>query len=190
MITTSRIVVLVGLTWGLMSVSSAFSQQTSRSSAPATPAELVATYDSLAAAILATKGTEENLVRSILSTSYAHANASLARARQAMKAGNQEQARKAIEDAAAYVAQLAAEGDNAVAGIRKRLVEGGHHHNASGESQGIYDPGFVVVTKDAKRKLLEASREIAQLSRAPNEEGLAAAWQKVEKVWAELAKKK
>ena len=188
--TTFRIFVTACLASGLLATSSGFAQQSQVTTSPATPAELVATYDSLATAILAAKSTEENLVRSILSTSYAHANAALARAQQALKSGNTEAARLALEELAAHVAQLGNEGDNAVAGVRKRLVEGGHHHNALGESQGIFDPGFVVVTKDAKRQLLEASREIAQLSRAPNAQTLTQTWAKVQKVWSGLAKKK
>jgi hypothetical protein len=47
-----------------------------------------------------------------------------------------------------------------------------------------------VVTKDAKRQLLEASREIAQLSRAPNAEALDKTWQKVQNIWTGLAKQK
>ncbi len=41
------------------------------------------------------------------------------------------------------MALFANEGDNAIAGIRKRLVEGGHHHNAAGEEQGIFEEGYV-----------------------------------------------
>jgi hypothetical protein len=43
--------------------------------APGTPAEIVATYSSLADGILALKRTEENLCRSILATANAHAHA-------------------------------------------------------------------------------------------------------------------
>jgi hypothetical protein len=173
----------------VMVVSRGAAQQNQLAS-PATPSELVATYDNLATAILATKKTEESLLRSILSTSYAHANAGVARARQALKSNDTEAARVALEELASHVAQIGTEGDNAVAGIRKRLVEGGHHHNALGESQGVFDPGFVVVTKDAKRQLLEASREIAQLSRNPNATALDGTWQKVQTIWNGLTKQK
>jgi hypothetical protein len=187
--TSIRVLGILYVAAGLMTVSHGFAQQSQLPMSPATPAELVATYDGLATVILAAKNTEENLVRSILSTSYAHANAARARAQQALTSGNMEAARPAIDELAAHVAQLGSEGDNAVAGVRKRLVEGGHHHHASGESQGVFDPGFVVVTRDAKRQLLEASRELAQLSRAPNAQALSQAWEKVEKVWNDLAKK-
>jgi hypothetical protein len=156
----------------------------------ATPEEFVATYDSLATAILATKQTEENLVRSILSTTYAHASAARARAARAIESRDDQGAQAALEELAAHVAQLGNEGDNAVAGIRKRLVEGGHHHNAEGESQGVYDPGFVVVTRAAKQKLLNSSRSIAQLVRKPDADALAREWAAVSEVWHELADKK
>jgi len=156
----------------------------------ATPAEFVATYDSLATAILATKQAEENLVRSILSTTYAHASAARARALRAIEAGDNRQAQVSLEELAALVAQLGNEGDNAVAGIRKRLVEGGHHHNAEGETKGIYDPGFVIVTRAAKQKLLTSSRNIAQLARKPDVDAIAREWTSVSEVWAELVQKK
>jgi hypothetical protein len=163
---------------------------TAQSISPSTPEELVATYDSLANAILSTKQTEENLVRSMLSTTYAHASATRARAEQALQSGQTQQATAAIEELAGHVAQLGNEGDNAVAGIRKRLVEGGHHHNSAGENQGVYDPGFVIVTRAAKQKLLTSSRNIAQLSRNPDKDALAREWTNVKVVWEELSGKK
>jgi hypothetical protein len=54
------------------------------------------------------------------------------------------------------MALFANEGDNAVGGIRKRLLEGGHHHNAEGEAKGIYEAGYVIVTKAAKKSCLDA----------------------------------
>jgi len=161
-----------------------------QSISPSTPEELVATYDALANAILATKQAEKNLVRSILSTTYGHASAMQARAERALEAGEQQQAQAAVEALAGHVAQLGNEGDNAVAGIRKRLVEGGHHHNSAGENQGVFDPGFVIVTRSAKQKLLTSSRNIAQLSRNPDKDALAREWTNVKVVWKELSGQK
>src|SRR6186713_3077729 len=104
---------------------------------------LVATYDSIADSILAANKSEHNVVVAIL-TSHHHA------AEMQFKAGK-------FEECAAEMALFANEGDNAVGGIRKRLVEGGHHHNAEGEEKGIFDTGFVIVTKAAKQKLRDAS---------------------------------
>ena len=84
------------------------------------------------------------------------------------------------------VAQLATEGDAAVAAVRKRLLEGGHHHNSAGEAQGVYDEGFVMVTRAAKQKLLEASRTIGQMAAAPKADALGAEWQKVKTIYAGL----
>ncbi len=155
---------------------------------PSTPHEMVATYDALADVILAVKHTEASLVRSILGATYAHAQVELGRARHALKGGDAPAAQAAVENLAADVAFLGTEGDNAVAAIRKRLLDGGHHHNAAGEAQGIYDDGFVVVTKKAKQALLDSSRAIGQMARAPKADALDAEWTKVEATWSGLMK--
>jgi len=154
--------------------------------AGATPAEMVASYHSLADAILAVKKTEEHLVRSILGAAYAHAQVELGRARAAIKANDMKGAQTALENLAADVAQLANEGDNAVGAVRKRLLEGGHHHNADGEQKGIYDQGFVVVSRVAKQAFLDASRAIGQTARAPKADALETEWAKVEATWKTL----
>ncbi len=125
-----------------------------------TPGEMVAAYNSLADGILALNRTENNLVRSILAAAYGHAQAELGRAQKALKAGDAKAARAAVEALAADVGQLGTEGDTAVAGVRKRLIEGGHHHNAAEETKGIYDEGYVVVTRASKKVFLNASRAI------------------------------
>ena len=151
---------------------------------PQTPAELVATYEALADTILAADQAEEDLVKAILSTTYGHAMAEKRKAEAKIAAG--QSARSELENLAALVSQLGNEGDSAVAGVRKRLVEGGHHHNAKGEEQGIYDEGFVIVTRAAKKVFLEAATEIGRLMRSPSAEALNAQWQKVEKQFADL----
>ena len=154
----------------------------------ATPAALVATYASLADAILAVKATEANLVRTMLDGGYAHAQALAAQARAAIDAGKKDEAKASLEALAALVAQLGAEGDNAIAGVRKRLLDGGHHHNAEGEKQGLYEPGYVIVTRAAKTELLAASKAIAQLASAPDRAGLDKAWTSVDAAWAGISK--
>jgi hypothetical protein len=156
--------------------------------AAGTPAEMVTTYGSLADAILSVKATEANLVRSILSAGYAHAQVELGRARAAIKANDAKGAQSAIEGLASDVAQLGTEGDNAVAAVRKRLIEGGHHHNADGEAKGIYDEGFVVVTRAAKSAFLDASKALGQMARAPKAEALEAEWQKVQAAYSSIMK--
>jgi len=154
----------------------------------ATPAEMVSTYNALADAILAVKKTEAGLVRSILSAGYAHAQVELGRARAAIKANDAKAGQTALENLAADVAQIGSEGDAAVAAVRKRLLEGGHHHHADDESQGVYDQGYVVVTHTAKATLLDASRAIGQLARAPKADALEVEWKKVQTTFAELMK--
>jgi len=153
-----------------------------------TPAEMVATYNSLADGILALKRSEENLVKSILAATLAHGNVSYERARSAMEKGDAKAVTAALEALAADVGQLATEGDNAVGAVRKRLLEGGHHHNAAGEAQGIYDEGYVIVTRAAKAKLLESAKAIAGMAAAPKPDALAAEWKKIQDVVAGLMK--
>ena len=156
--------------------------------APVTPAEMVAAYDSLADAILAVKKTEAGLVRSIVAAAYAHARVELDRGRRAIGAQDMKAAEAAIETLAADVGQLATEGDAAVGAVRKRLLEGGHHHNAAGEAAGIYDEGYVLVTRAAKRVFLDASRTLAQVARAPRADALEAEWKKVQEAYDGLMK--
>jgi hypothetical protein len=149
-----------------------------------TPAEMVAAYDALADTILGANKAEDKLVRAILATTYGHAQAEMARARHALKSNDAATAKAAVENVATAVGQIGTEGDNAIAGVRKRLLEGGHHHNAAGEAQGIYDEGYVVVTKVAKQAFLDSSKEIAMLAREPKADALDTAWKKVETAWA------
>ena len=152
-----------------------------------TPPTLVSTYRSLADAILAVKESEANLVRSILATTYGHAEATLAEARANLKAG--KPAKAEMEKLASLVSQLGNEGDGSVAGVRKRLLEGGHHHNAQGEQQGVYDEGFVVVTRAAKKVFLDSAGRIGKLAAAPDAAALEAEWQKVSRQFSELMAK-
>lgn len=175
-VVTCGVVALAGLNPGL-------SRAQGKSGTPMTPPEMVATYEHLADAILAVKKTEENLVRSILAGTYAHAHAALGRARMALKGGDTAAARTSIENLAAAVGQLGTEGDNAVAAIRKRLLEGGHHHHAKEEAEGIYDPGFVIVTRTAKKAFLDSSRAFGQMAQNPTAAALDAEWGKVEATW-------
>jgi len=113
-----------------------------------TPPADVQAYSALADSILGLRQAESAFVAAILDYHYDSAQ-------RAYKAENWERA-------AAHMALFANEGDNAVAGIRKRLVEGGHHHNAAGEEAGLYDEGFVIITKKAKRQALAASKAMLE----------------------------
>src|SRR5687768_7559499 len=72
--------------------------------APTTPAEIVATYNSLADAILAVKKTEHDLVVAMLAGAYRHAEAKINAATQKLASGGP--AKEDVEGAAALVAQL------------------------------------------------------------------------------------
>ena len=149
-----------------------------------TPAQLVETYDSLADTILATKKTEWNLVHAILASTYLHAQGTYARATAKIGAG--QDATAEIEQLAALVSQIANEGDASVAAIRKRLVEGGHHHNAKGEEQGVYEEGFIIVTRAAKKVFLDSAGSIGKLSQSPDAAGLEAQWKIVKNEFKNL----
>jgi hypothetical protein len=152
---------------------------------PATPAEIVATYNSLADAILAAKKTEHDLVVAILAGTYRHAEAKVAQAVAKLNAG--QGAREEVEAVAAYVAQLGNEGDNAVAAVRKKLLDGGQHHNAVGEAQGVYDSGFVIIAKEMKKTLLDLAQGIGKMAAGATAAGLTAEWDKVKAAWGKVS---
>ena len=134
---------------------------------------LVSTYDSIADTILGSKKSEHGIVLAILETHFGAARGRFAD--------------KKYDESAAEMALFANEGDNAVGGIRKRLLEGGHHHNAEGEEKGIYEPGFVIVTKAAKQAALAAS---AALQAASEDTARKAAWEAFEAAASPLLGKK
>lgn len=150
----------------------------------ATPQPMVDTYSSLADSILASKQTEWNLVHAILAASYQHAEGVMQQALAAIESGGD--AKPKIEALATLVAQIGNEGDAAVAAVRKRLVEGGHHHHSSAEQQGEYDPGFVIVTRDAKKSFLDASKAIAKLASSPDAAALKTQWANVQQEFKQL----
>jgi hypothetical protein len=154
--------------------------------APATPPEIVATYNSLADAILAVKKTEHDLVMAMLSGTYRHAEAKMNAA--VAKVGAGQPAKEDVEAVAALVSQLGNEGDASIAAIRKRLLDGGFHHNAAGEAQGIFDEGFVIVNKETKKAFLESATAIGKMAASPAAAGLGAEWDKVKATWAKLSK--
>lgn len=129
------------------------------------------TYDSIADTILGSKNAEKGIVKSIL---HEHRAA----ARRAYKEGDHAAA-------AAEIALFGNEGDNRIGGIRKRLLEGGHHHNAEGEAKGIYEEGYVVVTRKVKKACLEAA---ANLQTATDDAGRQAAWESFVQVARPLLK--
>lgn len=151
-----------------------------------TPEELVAAYSSLADSIIATNETERNLVHSILAMTYRHARGAMAAARAEMEQGRT--ASEEIESLASLVSQLGNEGDASVAAIRKRLVEEGHHHHhhAKAEEDTGYDPGFVIVDREAKKAFLNAAGAIAKLAGSTDAAALKSEWKKVEELFAKL----
>lgn len=184
----TRFIVLGALCAGMLLLSDGPARAQGGPSAGTTPAEMVATYNTLADAILAVKKTEANLVHAFLGAAYAHARGQMEHARQAIKTNDAKGSQAALENLAAAVAQIGTEGDSAVGAVRKRLLEGGHHHNAEGETKGVYDEGYVVVTRAAKQAFLDSSKAFGAMAHAPKADALETEWKKVEATWASLMK--
>ena len=138
-----------------------------------TPKPTVAAYDALADVILGLRNAESDFVTAMLHNHFLAA-------KRDFDAGEWERS-------AAQMALFANEGDNAIAGVRKRLVEGGHHHNAAGEEAGIYDEGFVIVTRKDKNKALAASKALREAKDAAARK---AAWGDFEAVAKPLTRSK
>ena len=134
-----------------------------------TPSSIVTGYDALADTILALRRAEPAFVAAFLD---GHRHGAMAR----MKAGD-------WEGCAAEMALFANEGDNAIGGVRKKLLEGGHHYNAEGEDQGIFEPGYVIVTQQAKIDILAASKAMRTAS---DDDGRQMAWETFSEIAAEL----
>ena len=114
-----------------------------------TPPAMVKTYDTLADIILSMHTLEADFVRAVLE-GHRHAASVL------FESGD-------FNGTAAQMALFANEGDNAMGGVRKRLLQGGHHHHhADAAAEGVYEPGYVIVTRDAKKKILAASLALAR----------------------------
>ncbi len=133
-----------------------------------TPRSLAASYGSLADTIIALKQAEADLVRAVLDHHLRAAEAAMQRGDHAV--------------AAAEIALFANEGDNAIGGVRKRLVDAGHHHHAA-DTQGEYEAGYLVVSIAAKQEILTAS---AALRRAGSDSERQQAWGRFETTATEL----
>jgi len=130
---------------------------------PSTSPELVATYSELATAILAVKKAETGIVRAICAETYDMAREHLLLASK-MAGTDAAGAAAHLERAAAAVGMLATEGDKAVAAVRNRLLEGGHHHHATPEIALKYPPGFVLIQKTAQNAFSGHAKVIGKLA--------------------------
>ena len=137
-----------------------------------TPPAMVKTYDTLADIILSIDTLEVDFVRAVLE-GHRHAASAL------FERGD-------FTGAAAQMALFASEGDNAMGGVRKRLLQGGHHHHHTDASaEGEYESGYVIVTRDAKKKAMAAS---AALRRAKTDAERKQAWKTFDGIASGLMK--
>ena len=136
-----------------------------------TPPAMVSSYNTLADIVLSVRKMEADFVRAVLD-GHRHAAQAL------FEKGN-------FNGSAAEMALFANEGDNAMGGVRKRLLKGGHHHNAAAEQKGEFEPGYVIVSRQAKKDLLAAS---AALRRAKTDAEREKAWTSFDGVAGALTK--
>jgi hypothetical protein len=137
-----------------------------------TPPAMVKTYDTLADIILSIDALEADFARAVLE-GHRHAASAL------FESGD-------FTGAAAQMALFASEGDNAMGGVRKRLLQGGHHHHhADASAEGEFEPGYVIVTREAKKKVLAAS---AALRRAKTDAERKQAWKTFDGIASGLMK--
>ena len=121
-----------------------------QSRAPSTPPEMVTAYDALADAILGANNAERKPVIALLTATYGHAQSEL-RARATGLEDQRRQRPRSHREPGHGVRQLGTEGDNAVAGVRKRLSRRKAPRQRHRRGPGHYDKGYVIVTKVAKQ---------------------------------------
>jgi hypothetical protein len=161
---TKRTTVLLGVTLAAAVAAGVGTGFAARPMGPTTQTELVASYDQLANAILGSKNAETHLAKAICADAYRQAMDEFDLASKALAATNGQEAAIHLEQAAQAVYLISQEGDKAVAAVRNRLLEGGHHHHATAEIAAKYPLGFVVVTKEAQLALVAASKDVAKLA--------------------------
>ena len=159
----------------------------------ATSPGIVKVYAEHATTLLSVKKTEELIVEEICADAFRQATHHLSLAERAVEANNAQAAMGYLESAAAAAALIANEGDKAVAAVRNRLLEGGHHHHAKAEIAEKYDPGFVIVTKVEKSKIIAQATAIGKLAAAVRAGAsgageIAAAKSELAKIYAETLK--
>lgn len=115
-----------------------------------TSGAMVESYDALVENVLALRRLESGFVGALLD-GHRRAAEDLMR-------------REEFERAAAEMTRFANEGDDAIAGIRQRLIEAGHRYHADADRQSRYEPGFVIVTREARQSILAAAAALVEAS--------------------------
>jgi hypothetical protein len=144
----------------LMAYQKASSQQQSSTRHESMDRSAAATYEHLAAAIIAIEATEDELVKSILLGYHAAAQNHLRAA-----ITDEKNRRTHLEAAAAEIANIANEGDKAIQAIRQRLAKAGHTHNTDATTKEDY----LFINNKEKKALLELARRVGQLGAGATE---------------------
>ena len=113
-----------------------------------------ATYENLAAAIIAIEATEDELVKSILLGYQAAAQGHL---KAAAEPGPGRRAH--LEAAAAVIGDIANEGDKRIQAVRQRLAKAGHTHNTDVETKEDY----IFINSKEKKAMVALAKKIATL---------------------------
>ena len=117
----------------------------------------VATYESLAGAIIEIEAAEDRLVESLLRHYHDEAQRHLK-----MAGGDSKE--NHFEAAAAQITNVANEGDKRVQAIRQRLAQAGHTHNTDESTKEDY----MFIDSKEKKQLVDLAKKVGQLKKGDN----------------------
>ncbi len=135
----------------------------------------VATYEQLAASIIAIRKTEDTLVKEILNNYRQLADDHLRAAE-----GEAKDRVGHLEAAAEEVTNIANEGNKNIQAIRQRLKQAGHSHHSDADTKEDY----MFVDSRAKKEFLALAKRIAQLGADATAKQVAAARKELEELFA------
>ena len=145
---------VLGLVISLLAYRQATSQPPTHDATETMDRSAAATYEHLAAAIIAIEATEDELVKSIL-LGYDAA----ARGRLKAAVADQPGRRAHLEAAATLIADIASEGDKRIQAVRQRLSKAGHTHNTDADTKEDY----LFINSKEKKALLELAKRVGQM---------------------------
>jgi hypothetical protein len=117
----------------------------------------VATYESLAGAIIELEDAEDGLVKSLLRHYHEEAQRHL-------KMAGSDSKENHFEAAAEQITNIANEGDKKVQAIRQRLAQAGHTHNTDESTKEDY----MFIDSKEKKQLVDLAKKVGQLKKGDN----------------------